>query len=129
MGVAVGAYNADKAGAADSGMTRVYDFTVSDWILSVERFEASFTTGTQPELTLTYQGTAPDTAKAARSYRMSVTLPPCDLDLGLPTSTAIAPVKATGTVPSTSAYQLTTQLDVNTETIRSSGFYSSGTGV
>lgn len=120
--LAVGAYSADRGGAADSGVTRVYEFQTADWILSVEDFQTNFASGTLPEFTLKFQGVAPATASAARSYRQSILLPSCAL--GPATNTAITPKTPAGTVPSQTSFELTTEIDVDLDTIRGSGYFS-----
>lgn len=120
--LAVGAYSADRGGAADSGVTRVYEFQTADWILSVADFTTNFASGTQPEFTLKFDGVAPPTATAARTFRQSILLPSCAL-IGA-SSNAIVPKRPTGAVPSQPSFELTTEIDVNLDTIKGSGYFS-----
>ena len=123
--VAVGAFGADQAGV-DSGKTRVYEFQTSDWTVAVNSFRANFQSGTDPEITLDYTGVAPNGA-TGRTYRTEMLLPSCALgQASVPN--AIEVVAPTGNVPATETFDFSLQLNVDEETIRSSGYYQTSVG-
>ncbi|CAB9524081.1 Inherit from COG: Hemolysin-type calcium-binding [Seminavis robusta] len=117
--VIVGSHLADRTGAIDSGVTRVYQFTSSDWLLSVTSFQTDFGGGTDPEFALTFLGSAP-TAVAGRTYRVNMFVPPCALE-GTATDNAVSPVTSTGTIPNADTFNLVTQLRVDTGLLSTTG--------